>query len=80
MPISEQTPLLSSCCSKKQSCCSNKASESACCSSNKTSAELPTSNEDDDFCYLSKQKWQYKLVALSCAIFLAGKKKEKKER
>ncbi|KAI8334070.1 major facilitator superfamily domain-containing protein [Choanephora cucurbitarum] len=78
--MNEQTPLLPkdtppSCCSlkddgKKPSCCSLK---SACCSNKndqKACSKLPPVN-DDDYCFLAEQKWEYKCIALMCAMFLA---------
>lgn len=61
--MSERTPLLSD---KKgaDTCCSGQA----CCSS---TSELP-SNSSNGVCKLSDQPWKYKIVALLCAIFLAG--------
>lgn len=84
-PLLKDTPRQpSSCCSshgqiKKSACCSFKDDNSAgnqpsCCSSQKgkkTCSGLPPVN-DDDYCYLAEQKWEYKLIALMCAIFLAG--------
>lgn len=66
--MNEQTPLLND----RPSCCS--ANKSACCSSKRKNSTqnngLPTVN-DEDYCFLSEQKWEYKLIALLCAIFLA---------
>lgn len=60
----------SACCSFKNdgvvSCCSSKKGRTTC------SSGLPPVNEDD-YCYLAEQKWEYKFIALMCAIFLAGK-------
>ncbi|KAI8874921.1 hypothetical protein K501DRAFT_84073 [Backusella circina FSU 941] len=74
--MNEQTPLLKDnkkgCCSAQKSCCSSKPDGPSCCSSNRKSfsSEL-TVGHDQDYCYLSEQKWQYKMIALTCAIFLA---------
>lgn len=83
--MNEQTPLLkdankSPCgkISQKSACCSFKNDDNgtSCCSSKKNNkapcSGLPPVN-DDDYCYLSEQKWEYKMIALMCAIFLAGK-------
>jgi hypothetical protein len=86
--MNEQTPLLNNAkkpaCEpiQKAGCCSFKNSDSAgsCCSQKtKPCSGLPPVN-DDDYCYLSEQKWEYKLIALACAIFLAGKYYEKRFR
>ncbi|RCH97907.1 Major facilitator super domain-containing protein 1 [Rhizopus stolonifer] len=76
--MNEQTPLLAkdnqpslccsqkasaTCCSAKSACCSNKSQKTAC-------SRLPPVN-DEDYCFLAEQKWEYKCVALMCAIFLA---------
>lgn len=81
--MSEQTPLLKdtkqvSCKLQKTACCSFKNDDQRCCSSKnntRTTTCLPQTN-DDDFCYLSEQKFEYKLIAFMCAIFLAGMKKK----
>lgn len=79
--MSEQTPLLqnaklSSCKGQLQrtACCSFKNDLDQTCSKKKKNpcSGLPV-NKDDDFCYLAEQKWEYKLIALACALFLAGK-------
>ncbi|KAI7893521.1 major facilitator superfamily domain-containing protein [Mucor mucedo] len=77
--MSEQTPLLqnaihSSCKGQlqKTACCSFKVDLGQAAAPKKRSRcnELPI-DRDDDFCYLSEQKWKYKLIALACALFLA---------
>ncbi|KAF7732113.1 hypothetical protein EC973_006368 [Apophysomyces ossiformis] len=78
-PISEETPLLNnsdnnannneSCCASKACCSSNPTS--ACCSSMPDQPCLPTRKDDDDYCHLAEQPWEYKMVALACALFLA---------
>lgn len=79
--MSEQTPLLPN---ARQSSCKEQLQKTACCSFKKDldqscspkkkrpCSDLPV-DKDDDFCYLSEQKWEYKLIALACALFLAGK-------
>ncbi|CAO3700263.1 unnamed protein product [Rhizopus microsporus] len=72
MTMNEQTPLLNK--ANQSTCCSTNGN--ACCASRRKSSGrlqkngLPIVN-DEDYCYLSEQKWQYKLIALLCAIFLA---------
>lgn len=70
--MDEQTPLIhknKACCSTdiKQTCCSTKKQ---CCSSNPS--ELPSFTGNEEHCFLSQQKWEYKCIALLCALFLAG--------
>lgn len=81
--MNEQTPLLKDAkkpaCGQiqKSACCSFKGDNgpASCCSSKKKNGKSPCSGlppvNDDDYCYLSEQKWEYKLIALMCAIFLA---------
>lgn len=79
--MSEQTPLLQN---ARHSSCKGQLQKTACCAfkvdvgqpaapkKRNHCSDLP-SDRDDDFCYLSEQKWEYKLIALACALFLAGK-------
>jgi hypothetical protein len=76
--MNEQTPLLQK--QDTQACCpiknNNKGAETACCSLKKKNKqpicnELPPANHQD-YCFLADQKWEYKCIALMCAIFLAG--------
>lgn len=76
----ERTPLLNStlqdCCSSTKGCCSAPKShttpsscfndsESACC-------QQQSQVNNADYCQLAEQPWQYKAVALICALLLAG--------
>lgn len=85
--MNEQTPLLKNikqapCSStdnqEQTSCCSIKKGgngQSACCSAKKKTKPcngLPPVN-DADYCFLAEQKWEYKTIALACAILLASK-------
>ncbi|CDH55228.1 major facilitator superfamily transporter [Lichtheimia corymbifera JMRC:FSU:9682] len=75
----ERTPLLNStlqdCCSSTKGCCSAPKShttpsscfndsESACC-------QQQSQVNNADYCQLAEQPWQYKAVALICALLLA---------
>ncbi|KAI9244941.1 major facilitator superfamily domain-containing protein [Sporodiniella umbellata] len=66
--MNEETPLLKNdrplCCLKGSGCSSKKKQ----CPS--TESLLPTTVEEE-YCFLSEQKWEYKTIALLCAIFLA---------
>lgn len=73
--MNEQTPLLQ----QKQNCCSSNNKTAieppTCCSLKKKKVvckDLPPVN-DQDYCFLADQKWEYKSIAFMCAIFLAGK-------
>ncbi|KAL0139017.1 major facilitator superfamily domain-containing protein [Mucor lusitanicus] len=59
------------CCSMKMN--SGPAGKPACCSAKKKTKPcngLPPVN-DEDYCFLAEQKWEYKGIALACAILLA---------
>lgn len=61
------------CCSMKMNIGAN--GKSACCSVKKKTkpcSGLPPVN-DEDYCFLAEQKWEYKSIALACAILLASK-------
>lgn len=61
------------CCSMKMN--SGPAGKPACCSAKKKTKPcngLPPVN-DEDYCFLAEQKWEYKGIALACAILLASK-------
>lgn len=78
--MNEQTPLLQNnkaCCSTdlKNSCCSVGLKKKSCCSSKDPTDELPTTTGNEEHCFLSQQKWEYKSIALLCALFLAGNEK-----
>jgi hypothetical protein len=69
----ERIPLLlDNCCSEQEGCCRyNKDGKKPVIP---TSTSLYINNEDNDpTCQLSNQPWKYKIVALLCAMFLAGK-------
>ena len=54
----------------------NKSVKIACCSSNKpnsTCCQQQQNPNNDDYCQLAEQPWQYKMTALICALLLAGK-------
>ncbi|KAI8393844.1 major facilitator superfamily domain-containing protein [Radiomyces spectabilis] len=70
----ERQPLLpstnngSGCCATKKSCC---ASGKGCCSTQMRPQRCNIPTTDDDYCHLADEPWEYKAVALSCALFLA---------
>lgn len=62
----EKTPLLTK---QNDTCCS----EQGCCSgSSQPDNQEPIVLQKENECGLSDQPWKYKLVALLCAMFLAG--------
>lgn len=67
----ERTPLLpqsaKSCCGRNEPL--NDRGESTCCSRGTCCSQSIT---DEDDCFLTTQPWQYKAVALICALLLAG--------
>jgi hypothetical protein len=69
----ERRPLLDNCCSEREGCCRyNKKQDTQ---PNTTTSLFISTNEldNDPTCQLSNQPWKYKIVALLCAMFLAGK-------
>ena len=71
--IADNGQPLPACCSMKMNNGVN--GKSACCSSKKKTKPcngLPPVN-DEDYCFLAEQKWEYKSIALACAILLASK-------
>ena len=64
----EKTPLLTK---QNDTCCS----EQGCCSNSGSSQQDPSEPivlQKENECGLSDQPWKYKVVALLCAMFLAG--------
>jgi hypothetical protein len=71
--MNEETPLLQ----KQATCNLSEHTVTATCCSLKKKKKQPVCNElppinDQDYCFLADQKWEYKSIALMCAIFLAG--------